>query len=454
MSLFSNFLNIGQTLSSAASAFGDDVLNVKKALGGLGFYKTPDFGRTPYPDSDLFDGLKSFQKSNGLKPDGMMKPDGPTETGLNKSLLNSGIGNKLFQHEPGRSPLHWPSGRSGAESVTPKLIMPLPERQKLPEQSFPVSSESTASNRRTVDAMMKSSDDGDLPHLFADSLGTTKPKAVSEYGDFMGQLRERDPDRAARFEKAVMDKLPEASRARLAQMTGSVDNIPKPAGDLTGSSKNDTINNPKEKASGGSNIGTDGVFERFRERLAPREGGYAERPESADPGGPTQKGISQKILNTLRAKSDWQHLPANSKDLSDEQINNVYRKEFFDKPQINKLHAVPGLKEAAQKLAEQVFDAGVLHGPEDAGKWLQQSLDKELGVDSRTSAPDGSKIYDGIIGTKTRKALSQAVRQGKISAVNNGIVDRRKAYMQTRSSFSANKGWIPRAESFRMKQGK
>jgi lysozyme family protein len=164
--------------------------------------------------------------------------------------------------------------------------------------------------------------------------------------------------------------------------------------------------------------------------------------------------MSQKFLNTLRAKSDWQHLPANSKDLSDEQINNVYRKEFFDKPQINKLHAVPGLKEAAQKLAEQVFDAGVLHGPEDAGKWLQQSLDKELGVDSRTSAPDGSKIYDGIIGTKTRKALSQAVRQGKISAVNNGIVDRRKAYMQTRSSFSANKGWIPRAESFRMKQGK
>ncbi len=37
---------------------------------------------TPYPDTRMFDGLKAFQKENGLKIDGMMKPGGPTENTL------------------------------------------------------------------------------------------------------------------------------------------------------------------------------------------------------------------------------------------------------------------------------------------------------------------------------------------------------------------------------------
>ncbi|MBT3238139.1 MAG: hypothetical protein HOL37_02990 [Rhodospirillaceae bacterium] len=184
------------------------MLNVKKALGGLGFYKTPNFGRTPYPDNDLFDGLKSFQKSAGLKADGMMKPSGETEKGLNKSLSESGIGNKLFKPKPGRPPLNRPKADTDAQKYRTTPFAPIPD-------------EASASNRRTVDSMMKSTSDGDLPNLFAGTLGDGKTKPVGEFRDFMGQLRERDPARANRFEKAVMAKLPEQSRARLVQMTGA-----------------------------------------------------------------------------------------------------------------------------------------------------------------------------------------------------------------------------------------
>ncbi|MHA1597379.1 MAG: glycosyl hydrolase 108 family protein [Alphaproteobacteria bacterium] len=320
---------------------------------------------------------------------------------------------------------------------------------------MPISVEASASNGRTVDAMMKSTSDGELPSLFAGTLGGSKSRPVSEFGDFISQLRRRDPERAARFGQAVIDKLPAQARARLAQiMEQAKPAKPTPQNDAVGGSREETTTNPVGVTSGGSNSGPDDVFQQFRKRLAPREGGYTERPVSADPGGPTKEGMSQKMLNTLRKSPDWKHLPENAKDLSDKQINNIYRKEYFDRPQINKLHAVQGLKEAAPQLAEQVFDAGVLHGQDDAGKWLQQSLDKELGIDLRTTAPNGSKSYDGVIGTKTRKAVEQAVRDGKISAVNNGIVDRRKAYMRTRPNLPANKGWIPRAESFRMKQKK
>ena len=44
---------------------------------------------------------------------------------------------------------------------------------------------------------MKLTSDGDLPNLFADSLGDGKFKPVGEFRDFMGQLRDRDFARAS-----------------------------------------------------------------------------------------------------------------------------------------------------------------------------------------------------------------------------------------------------------------
>lgn len=70
----------------------EDVLKTKKALSGLGFYKEPKTGATPWPDSKMFEGLKSFQKKEGLKVDGLMKPKGPTERKISQTL--SGLENK------------------------------------------------------------------------------------------------------------------------------------------------------------------------------------------------------------------------------------------------------------------------------------------------------------------------------------------------------------------------
>jgi len=39
----------------------DDVWVVKKSLTRSGFYKTPDYGMTPYPDEELFAGIRKFQ---------------------------------------------------------------------------------------------------------------------------------------------------------------------------------------------------------------------------------------------------------------------------------------------------------------------------------------------------------------------------------------------------------
>lgn len=47
----------------------DDVQKTKSALSDTGDYKAPDWGITGIPDKEMFDGLKSFQKREGLKVD-------------------------------------------------------------------------------------------------------------------------------------------------------------------------------------------------------------------------------------------------------------------------------------------------------------------------------------------------------------------------------------------------
>jgi len=64
----------------------DDVLNTKRALKDLDFMSVPKYGLTPYPDQPMIDGIKSFQRKNKLRVDGVMKPDGPTLKSLNQTL--------------------------------------------------------------------------------------------------------------------------------------------------------------------------------------------------------------------------------------------------------------------------------------------------------------------------------------------------------------------------------
>jgi len=67
------------------SVDGDDILRTKKALHQLGHFEEKEFVN-PYADARMIDGLKSFQRSRGLAPDGVMKPDGPTAKALGDAL--------------------------------------------------------------------------------------------------------------------------------------------------------------------------------------------------------------------------------------------------------------------------------------------------------------------------------------------------------------------------------
>ncbi len=197
--------------------------------------------------------------------------------------------------------------------------------------------------------------------------------------------------------------------------------------------------------------GADIFFRAFREGLEAREGGFVNNPK--DPGGPTQKGMSQRTLDELRQRPEWGHLPAKSKDLSDGQIENIFRKEFFEQPKVDKLTRIPGLMSKTPKLAEQVFDTGILNSPKKAGVFLQRALDETMGTNLREFDPDepDEGTYDGNIGPKTREVLARAVEQGKADEVNDRMIKWRKDHFRTLEKFGDfGRGWLARAESFRI----
>lgn len=83
---------LNKPMSESTNLDFDDVRNAKTALQQLGYYETPSWGLTHYPDEALFGGLRAFQRDQGLTVDGTMRPGGPTETALDGALRQIGRG--------------------------------------------------------------------------------------------------------------------------------------------------------------------------------------------------------------------------------------------------------------------------------------------------------------------------------------------------------------------------
>ncbi|MEQ8667060.1 MAG: peptidoglycan-binding domain-containing protein [Rhodospirillales bacterium] len=75
----------------------EDTLAAKKVLASLGHMEVPDYGIDEYPDQPMIDAVKKFQRTSGLREDGIMKPGGETEAGLNAAMrtLNEESGTAL-----------------------------------------------------------------------------------------------------------------------------------------------------------------------------------------------------------------------------------------------------------------------------------------------------------------------------------------------------------------------
>jgi len=74
--------HLNQALAANSAANAEDVVATKLFLRHQGHYAPPKSGISQFPDRALFDAIKTFQQSQGLKVDGVMNPEGETETAI------------------------------------------------------------------------------------------------------------------------------------------------------------------------------------------------------------------------------------------------------------------------------------------------------------------------------------------------------------------------------------
>lgn len=123
-------------------------------------------------------------------------------------------------------------------------------------------------------------------------------------------------------------------------------------------------------------------------RVLAHEGGYSNHP--ADPGGPTMRGITQRVYDAFRRTAGLPARPVRA--ITEDELRAIYRRQYWDAVRADDL---------PQGLDYCVFDAAVNSGPAQAAKWLQRALgisaDGQVGaltLDAARAAPDLRHVID------------------------------------------------------------
>jgi len=151
-------------------------------------------------------------------------------------------------------------------------------------------------------------------------------------------------------------------------------------------------------------------FDRYIERVLSSEGGYVNN--ASDPGGETKWGIAKRSYPTL-----------NIKELTRDQAKEIYRRDFWDRIDGNRLHV---------DVAFQVLDAAVNHGRGNAIRWLQKAA---------------GCADDGILGPISHAAISRVPAVDLVLRFN---AERLEFYTKLSTWSTFGKGWARRiAENLR-----
>lgn len=158
-------------------------------------------------------------------------------------------------------------------------------------------------------------------------------------------------------------------------------------------------------------------------RVLAHEGGYSNHPN--DPGGPTMKGVTQRVYDGFRKGKGL--ATRSVKSITTAELNEIYDRQYWDAVQGDALPA---------GVDYVVFDGAVNSGPGRSIMWLQQAL-----------RPAYTGRIDGVLGIGTLAAL-------KADKNNDALIDRicnaRMAFLKHLSTFGTfGRGWTARVAEVR-----
>lgn len=161
------------------------------------------------------------------------------------------------------------------------------------------------------------------------------------------------------------------------------------------------------------------LFSQALAKVLVSEGGYVNDPK--DPGGATNKGITQAVYDSWRVSRGLSSSPV--KNISDAAVSMIYRERYWDAAKCDQLPA---------GVSYVVFDGAVNSGVSQSSKWLQRAL----GV-----------IDDGQIGPKT---IAAAKQYHDADQLIDAICDQRLKFLKSLKTWPHfGKGWSARVSSVR-----
>lgn len=158
-------------------------------------------------------------------------------------------------------------------------------------------------------------------------------------------------------------------------------------------------------------------FARCFAHVLVHEGGKVDHPK--DPGGRTNKGVTQRVYNGYR--SSLGQGPRDVYSITDAEVEAIYRRQYWTPISGDQLPAGVNLV---------VFDGAVNSGVKQSVKWLQRAL----------GFP--ATQVDGILGLVTLNAIKANTDHDKLIA---DIIDRREKFLRALKTFKTfGRGWLKR----------
>ncbi|MBF0327481.1 MAG: hypothetical protein HQL42_20875 [Alphaproteobacteria bacterium] len=201
-----DFFSLGAPVGPGQPNRREDVIKVETILGNTGHH---DLAKTDGPlgwwGERHETAVKAWQGENGLKVDGLLKPNGPTITSLRKSA-----GGLLGGFKP-PSPDEVDEHHGRLAQGEPGLLNTRPARLsiRVPEQPPELDEQSLAFNADSARALTRTSVDGDVPKIYANYLKQAGAEGHTTVLDLVEQVNNaQGRDRAERVLHGIIGQLP------------------------------------------------------------------------------------------------------------------------------------------------------------------------------------------------------------------------------------------------------
>ena len=174
-----------------------------------------------------------------------------------------------------------------------------------------------------------------------------------------------------------------------------------------------------------------GVAKKLRiiHKCMKNEGGYVDDPRIIDQ--PTNIGVTQPTLDKYNADHPNFNFPETVKDLSPEQVQQIYKEDYYDERRIGEIEN--------ERIAMAIFDMGLMSNFGNVGKMVQETLNDSMGE---------SLKVDGKIGNNTIGALNN-IPENKVDKFMDDLKENRLEYLQRLPDWGKyGDGWANRTNRY------